>query len=45
MCAAFLVAHGAADKMKLLVQPESKIAVLSVVATINDGIQSKVNVN
>jgi hypothetical protein len=40
-CAACLSLHGAAADKKLLVQPESRIAVLSVVALEKDGVQSK----
>jgi hypothetical protein len=42
--AACLSQHGAAADKKLLVQPESKIAVLSVGAFVVVGAQSKDNV-
>jgi hypothetical protein len=45
MCAACLLMHGDVAGTKLLVQPESKIYALSVVAIINDGVQSQVNAN
>jgi hypothetical protein len=40
-CAACLSLHGAAADKKLLVQPESRIAVLSVGAFVVIGVQSK----
>jgi hypothetical protein len=43
MCAACLSLHGAAAEKKLLVQPESRIAVSSVCAFVVDGVQSKDN--
>jgi hypothetical protein len=43
MCAACLSLHGAAADKKLLVQPESRIAVSSVGAFVVDGVQSKDN--
>jgi hypothetical protein len=45
MCAALLLVHGAVDDMKLLVHPESSIAVSSVVAVSMVGVQSKVHAN
>jgi hypothetical protein len=43
MCAAFLSLHGAAADKKLLVQPESIIAVSSIGAFVVGGVQSKDN--
>jgi hypothetical protein len=43
MCAACLSLHGASEDNKLLVQPESRIAVSSVCAFVVDGVQSKDN--
>jgi hypothetical protein len=40
-CAACLSLHGAAADKKLLVHPESRIAVLSVVTLEKDGVHSK----
>jgi hypothetical protein len=40
-CAAFLSLHGAAADKKLLVHPESRIAVAFVVTSVKDGVQSK----
>jgi hypothetical protein len=45
MCAARLLVHGAVADKKLLVQPESRIAVSSVAAVNMVGVQSKVNAN
>jgi hypothetical protein len=45
MCAACLLVHGAVDDKKLLVHPESKIDMSSVVAIISDGVQSNVSTN
>jgi hypothetical protein len=42
-CAACLSLHGAAADKKLLVHPESRIAVLSVVALEGVGVQYKDN--
>jgi hypothetical protein len=42
-CAACLSLHGAAEDKKLMVQPESRIAVLSVGAFVVVGVQSKDN--
>jgi hypothetical protein len=42
-CAACLSLHGAAADKKLLVQPESRIAVLSFGAFVVVGVQSKDN--
>ena len=42
MCAACLLLHGAVADKKLLVQPESRIAVSFCAASLNDGVQSKV---
>jgi hypothetical protein len=41
MCAACFSLHGAAADKKLMVHPESRIAVLSVVALEGVGVQSK----
>jgi hypothetical protein len=41
MCAACLLLHGAAADKKLLVHPESRIAVAFVVTLVKDGVQSK----
>jgi hypothetical protein len=43
MCAACLSLHGAVADNKLLVQPESRIAVSSVGAFVVVGVQSKDN--
>jgi hypothetical protein len=43
MCAACLLLHGAAADKKLLVHPESRIDVSSVVAFEVAGVQSKDN--
>jgi hypothetical protein len=40
-CTACLSLHGAAADKKLLVQPESRIAVSFVVTLVKDGVQSK----
>jgi hypothetical protein len=40
-CASCLLLHGAVADKKLLVQPESRIVVLFVVTSLNDGLQSK----
>jgi hypothetical protein len=40
-CASCLVLQGAVADKKLLVQPESRIAVSFVVTSVNDGIQYK----
>jgi hypothetical protein len=40
-CAACLLLHGAAADKKIMVHPESRIAVSSVVALEGDGVQSK----
>jgi hypothetical protein len=40
-CAACLSLHGAVADNKLLVQPESRIAVSFVVTSVNDGVQSQ----
>jgi hypothetical protein len=40
-CASCLLLHGAVADIKLLVQPESIIAVSFVVTSVNDGVQSK----
>jgi hypothetical protein len=40
-CASCLLLHGAVADKKLLVQPESRIAVSFVVTSLNDGVQSK----
>jgi hypothetical protein len=40
-CASCLLLHGAVADKKLLVQPESRIAVSFVVTSVNDGVQSK----
>jgi hypothetical protein len=40
-CASCLLLHGAVAERKLLVQPESRIAVSFVVASVKDGVQSK----
>jgi hypothetical protein len=40
-CAACLSLHGAAADKKLLVQPESRIAVSFGVTAVKDGVQSK----
>jgi hypothetical protein len=40
-CAACLLLHGAVADKKLLVQPESRIAVSFVVTSVKDGVQSK----
>jgi hypothetical protein len=40
-CAACLSEHGAVADKKLLVHPESRIAVSFVVTLVNDGVQSK----
>jgi hypothetical protein len=45
MCAACLLVHGAVADKKLLVHPESSIAVSSVVDVSMVGVQSKVNAN
>jgi hypothetical protein len=45
MCAACLLVHGVVADKKLLVHPESSIAVSSVVAVNMVGVQSKVNAN
>jgi hypothetical protein len=45
MCAARLLVHGAVTDKKILVHPESRIAVSSVVAVNMVGVQSKVNAN
>jgi hypothetical protein len=41
MCASCLLLHGAVADKKMLVQPESRIAVSFVVTSVNDGVQSK----
>jgi hypothetical protein len=41
MCAACLLLHGAVADKKLLVHPESRIAVSFVVPKVKDGVQSK----
>jgi hypothetical protein len=41
MCAACLSLHGAAADKKLMVHPESRIAVSYVVTLEKDGVQSK----
>jgi hypothetical protein len=43
MCAASLLLHGAAADNKLLVQPDSRIAVSSISAFVVVGVQSKDN--
>jgi hypothetical protein len=43
MCAACLSLHGAVADKKLLVQPESRIAVSLLGAFVVDGVQSKDN--
>jgi hypothetical protein len=45
MCAACLLVHGDGADKKLLVHPESKIAVSYVVAVKINGVQSKANAN
>jgi hypothetical protein len=45
MCAACLLVHGAVADKNILVHPEYRITVLSVVAVKSDGVQSKVNAN
>jgi hypothetical protein len=40
-CASCLSLHGAVADKKMLVQPESKIAVSFVVTLVKDGVQSK----
>jgi hypothetical protein len=40
-CSAYLLLHGVAADKKLLVYPESRIAVVSVVALDGVGVQSK----
>jgi hypothetical protein len=40
-CASCLLLHGAVADKKILVQPESRIAVSFVVNSLNDGMQSK----
>jgi hypothetical protein len=45
MCAARLLAHGAVADKKILVHPESSIAVSSGVAVNMVGVKSKVNAN
>jgi hypothetical protein len=45
MCTACLLVHGAVADKKLLVHPESSIALLSVVAVNMFGVKSKVNAN
>jgi hypothetical protein len=45
MCAACLLVHGAVADKKLLVHPESSIAVSSIVAVNMVGVQSKFNAN
>jgi hypothetical protein len=40
-CAACLLLHGAVADKKLLVNPESRIAVSCVVTLVKDGLQSK----
>jgi hypothetical protein len=45
MCDDCLLVHGDYADRELLVHPESKITVSSVVAIISDGVQSKVNGN
>jgi hypothetical protein len=45
MCVACLLVHGAVADNKLIVHPESIIAVSSVVAVKMVGVQSKVNAN
>jgi hypothetical protein len=43
MCAACLSLHGEAEDKKLLMQPESRIAVSSIGAFLVVGVQSKDN--
>jgi hypothetical protein len=43
MCASCLLLHGAVADKKLLVQPESRIAVSLVATSLNDGVQTKVS--
>jgi hypothetical protein len=40
-CASCLLLHGAVADKKLLVQPESRIAVSFDVTSVKDGVQSK----
>jgi hypothetical protein len=40
-CASCLLLHGAVADKKLLVQPETRIAVFFVVTSVKDGVQSK----
>jgi hypothetical protein len=41
MCASCLLLHGEVADKKLLVQPESRIAVLFVATSLNDVVHSK----
>jgi hypothetical protein len=41
MCASCLLLQGAVAENKLLVHPESRIAVSCVVTSLKDGVQSK----
>jgi hypothetical protein len=40
-CASCLLLHGAVADKKMLVQPESRIALSFVVTSVKDGVQSK----
>jgi hypothetical protein len=40
-CASCLLLHGAVADKKMMVQPESRIAVSFVVTSLNDGLQYK----